>query len=146
MGFWFQRRLADTSLTDLTNMFFVVRDCLLFYWVTPRVWELFFAFHFDKFYYYCFLAAVWRFFSHKFMTLTNVLLYYSGLCHLSALFNVYYIRLCTCAVYTYRISVAVVAVVDTVIVMMISDFALRSDLLVVYNELGVALTLLLHRS
>ena len=80
MGFWFQRRFSDTSVTDLTNMFFDVR-------------ELFFAFQFDKFYYYCFLAAVWRIFSHNFLTLTDLLLYYSGLCQLSALFNVYYIRL-----------------------------------------------------
>ena len=108
--------------------------------------RLFFAFHFDKFY-YCVLAAVWRFFSHYFLTLTNLLLYYSGLCQLSALFNVCYIRLLRLgiSVYTYRHYVAVVAVVATGITML-SDVALCSDLLVVYVELGVALTLLLHRS
>ena len=82
------------------------------------------------------------------MTLTNLLLYYSGLCQLSALFNVYYLRLLMrlgIYVYIYRRSVAVVAVVATCI-MMLSGFALCSDLLVVYVELGVALTLLLHRS
>ena len=150
MGFWFQRRLADTSLTDLTNMFFVVRDCLLFKWVTSRVWDLFFAFHFDKLYYYSVLAAVWRFFSHYFLTLTDLLLYYCGLCQLSALFNVCYIRLLRLGIsaYTYRHSVAVVAVVGVVVpsVTMLSSVALCSDLMVVYVELGVALSLLLHRS
>ena len=41
MGFWFQRPFSDTYLTDLTNMFFVVRDCLLFYRLMSSVWELF---------------------------------------------------------------------------------------------------------
>ena len=49
------------------------------------------------------------------------------------------------SVYTYRRSVAVVAVVAPDVTMM-SDVALCSDVLVVYIELGVALNLLLHRS
>ena len=95
------------------------------------------------------LATVWHFFSHYFLTFTNLLLYYRGLRQLSALFNVCYIRLLRLDIsaYTYRQSVAVVvvAVVATDITML-SDVALHSDLLVVYVELGVALSLLLHRS
>ena len=49
------------------------------------------------------------------------------------------------SLYTYRRSVAVVAVVASD-VKMLSNVALFSDLMVVYVELGVALTLLLHRS
>ena len=99
---------------------------------------------------YCVLATVWHFFSHYFLTLTNLLLYYRGLRQLSALFNVCYIRLLRLDIsaYTYRQSVAVVVVVAVVAtdITMLSDVALHSDLLVVYVELGVALSLLLHRS
>ena len=49
------------------------------------------------------------------------------------------------SLYTYRRSVAVVAVVASDVTML-SNVALFSDLLVVYVEVGVALTLLLHRS
>ena len=96
-------------------------------------------------------SAVWHFFSHYFLTLTNLLLYSSGLRQLFALFNVCYIRLLRLDIsaYTYLYSVvlavAVVAVVATSI-MMLPSVALSSDLLVVYVELGLALSLLLHRS
>ena len=91
--------------------------------------------------------AVSRFFSHYFLTLTNLLLHYSGLRQLSALFNVFYMRLLRLGIsaYTYRHSVAVVTVVATSFTM-IFDVALCSDLLIVYVELEVALRLLLHRS
>ena len=49
------------------------------------------------------------------------------------------------SLYTYRRSVAVVAVVASDVTML-STIALFSDLLVVYVELGVALSLLQHRS
>ena len=49
------------------------------------------------------------------------------------------------SLYTYRRSVAVVAIVASDVTML-SNVALFSDLLVVYVEVGVALTLLLHRS
>ena len=49
------------------------------------------------------------------------------------------------SLYTYRRSVAVVAVVASDVTML-SNVALFSDLMFVYVELGVALTLLLHRS
>ena len=49
------------------------------------------------------------------------------------------------SLYTYRRSVAVVAVVASDVTML-SNVALFSVLMVVYVELGVALTLLLHRS
>ena len=49
------------------------------------------------------------------------------------------------SLYTYRRSVAVVAVVASDVTML-STIALCSDMLVVYVELGVALSLLLHRS
>ena len=49
------------------------------------------------------------------------------------------------SLYTYRRSVAVVAVVASDVTML-SNVALFSDLLVVYVEVGVALTLLLYRS
>ena len=80
----------------------------------------------------------------------NLLLCSSGLRHLSALFNVCYISLLRIDIsaYTYRYSVAVVVVVVAVVatsITMLSNFALSSDLLVVYVELGLALSLLLHR-
>ena len=49
------------------------------------------------------------------------------------------------SLYTYRRSVAVVAVVASDVTML-STIALFSDLLVVYVEIGVALSLLLYRS
>ena len=49
------------------------------------------------------------------------------------------------SLYTYRRSVAVVAVVASDVTML-STIALFSDLLVVYVEVGVALSLLLYRS
>ena len=49
------------------------------------------------------------------------------------------------SLYTYRRSVAVVAVVASDVTML-SNVALFSDLLVVYVEVGVALTLLLYPS
>ena len=49
------------------------------------------------------------------------------------------------SLYTYRRSVAVVAVVASDVTML-SNVALFSDLLVVYVEVEVALTLLLHRT
>ena len=49
------------------------------------------------------------------------------------------------SLYTYRRSVAVIAVVASDVTML-SNVALFSDLLVVYVEVGVALTLLLHRT
>ena len=72
----------------------------------------------------------------------------SGLRQLSALFNVCNIRLLRLDIsaYTYRYSVAVVVAVVATSITMLSSIALSSDLLVVYVELGVALSLLLHRS
>ena len=49
------------------------------------------------------------------------------------------------SLYTYRRSVAVVTVVASDVTML-TNIALCSDMLVVYVELGVALSLLLHRS